>query len=80
MSLQNFSKTTSKTSVRSSFLTNTELCTMDIFQGILENFQNSSFYPVGTGRKYNVHKTFRRRPGRLLNALFMFNLRPVSTG
>ena len=30
--------------------------------------------PVDTGRKLNVHKTFRRRPGRA------FNLRPVSTG
>ena len=28
----------------------------------------------------NVHKTFRRRPGRLLNVLCTFNLRPVSTG
>ena len=36
--------------------------------------------PVDTGRKLNVHKTFRRRPGRLLNVLCMFNLRPVSTG
>ena len=27
------------------------------------------FNPVGTGRKLNVHKTFRRRPGRLLNVL-----------
>ena len=35
---------------------------------------------VDTGRKLNVHKTFRRRPGRLLNALSTFNLRPVSTG
>ena len=37
-------------------------------------------FPVDTGRKLNVHKTFRRRPGRLLNVLCMFNLRPVSTG
>ena len=36
--------------------------------------------PVDTGRKLNVHETFRRRPGRLLNVLCMFNLRPVSTG
>ena len=36
--------------------------------------------PVDTGRKLNVHKTFRRRPGRLLNVLCTFNLRPVSTG
>ena len=36
--------------------------------------------PVYTGRKLNVHKTFRRRLGRLLNVLYMFNLRPVSTG
>ena len=37
-------------------------------------------YPVDTGRKLNVHKTFRRRPGRLLNVLCTFNLRLASTG
>ena len=37
-------------------------------------------YPIDTGRKLNVHKTFRRRPGRLLNVLCKFSLRPVSTG
>ena len=36
--------------------------------------------PVDTGRKLNVHKTFRRRPGRLLNVFCTFNLCPVSTG
>ena len=36
--------------------------------------------PIDTGRKLNIHKTFRRRPGRLLKVLCMFNLRPVSTG
>ena len=36
--------------------------------------------PVDTWRKLNVHKTFRRRPGRLLNVVYTFNLRPVSTG
>ena len=36
--------------------------------------------PVDTGRKLNVYKTFRRRPGRLLNILCTFNLRPVSIG
>ena len=36
--------------------------------------------PVDTERKLNVHKTFRRRLGRLLNVLCTFNLRPVSTG
>ena len=35
---------------------------------------------IDTGRKLNVHKTFRRRPGRLLNVLCTFNLGPVSTG
>ena len=34
---------------------------------------------MDTGRKFNVHKTFRRYPGRLLNVLCTFNLRPVST-
>ena len=37
-------------------------------------------FPVDTGRKLNVHKTFRRRLGRLLNVLCTFNLSPVSTG
>ena len=37
-------------------------------------------FPVDIGRKFNVHKSFRRRPGRLLNVLCTFNLRPVSTG
>ena len=36
-------------------------------------------FPVDTGRKLKVHKTFRRRPGRLLNVLCKFNLRPAST-
>ena len=40
----------------------------------------TKLYPVDTGRKLNVHKTFRKRPGRLLNVLCTFNLRPVSTG
>ena len=37
-------------------------------------------FSVDTGRKLNVHKRFRRRPGRLLNVLYTFNVRPVSTG
>ena len=37
-------------------------------------------YPVDTGRKLNVHKMFRRRPGRLLSVSCKLNLRPVSTG
>ena len=36
--------------------------------------------PVDTGRKLNVHKTFKRRHGYLLSVLCTFNLRPVSTG
>ena len=49
------------------------------------NFQNTTYcsslqpIPADTGRKLNVHKTFRRRPGCLLNVLCTFNLRPVST-
>ena len=39
-----------------------------------------STYSVDTGRKLNVHKTFRRRPRRVLNVLRTFNLRPVPTG
>ena len=36
--------------------------------------------PIDTGSKLNVHKTFRKRPGRLLKVLCAFSLRPVSTG
>ena len=36
--------------------------------------------PLDTGRKLNVDKTFRRRPGRLLKVLYAFNLSPVPTG
>ena len=35
--------------------------------------------PLDTGRKLKVHKAFKRRPGRFLNVLCTFNLRPVST-
>ena len=38
------------------------------------------YIPVDTGHKLNVCKTFRRRPGRLLNVLCTLNLRLVSTG
>ena len=41
---------------------------------------NKYIVPIDTRRKLNVHKTFRRRPGRLLNVLCTFNLLPVSTG
>ena len=37
---------------------------------------NSS--PADTRRKLNVHKTFRRHPGHLLNVVRTFSLRPVS--
>ena len=43
----------------------------------------SKIHPVvfpDTGRKLNVHKTFGRRSGRLLNILCMFNLRLLSRG
>ena len=35
---------------------------------------------IDTGRKLNVHKTFIRLPGRVLNVLCTFSLRPVSAG
>ena len=41
---------------------------------------NHILIPVDTGRKVNVHKTFRRYPGSLLNVLCTFILRPVSAG
>ena len=54
------------------FFFNSSFCSQDIF------YFASSF--AHTGRQLNVHKTFRKRPGRHSNFLCTFNLRPVSTG
>ena len=37
-------------------------------------------YALDTGRKLNTRKTFRRRPGHLLNVLCMFKIITVSRG
>ena len=47
---------------------------------LLKNILTILCFPADTGRKLDVHKTFRRRPERLLNVLCTFNLRSVSTG
>ena len=43
------------------------------------NFLQSN-YPLNTGRKLNVSKTFSKRPERLLNVLCGCNLHPVPRG
>ena len=52
------------------------------FQTYLDSPKAEDFphYPLETGRKLNVHKTFRSRPGRLLTILCPFNLHPVPRG
>ena len=44
----------------------------ELHRGVIRT-QSNVFNPVDTGRKLNEHKTFRRRPGRLLNVLCKFN-------
>ena len=39
-------------------------------------FRSLRYYPVDTGRKLNVHKTFRRRPGRLMYVQITSYVRP----
>ena len=51
----------------------------------LMNFVFVDIWPIPSPQTQNVnwtnvHKTFRIRPGRLLNAFCTFNLHPVSTG
>ena len=46
---------------------------------VAENSNNNRLFSVDTGRKLNVHNTFRRHPERLLNVLHTLNLHPVST-
>ena len=52
---------------------------MDLKNVEFGHFSRIDASPVDTGRKLIVHKTFRRRPGRLLNVLYTFNLCPVYT-
>ena len=47
---------------------------------ILIAFGKNTNIPLGTGRKFNVHKTLRRRPGLFLNVLYTFSLRLVPRG
>ena len=56
------------------YMKNLKTCNKKLF------FMNWTWKPaiVDTGRKLNVHKMFRRCPGRLPNVLCTFNLRPVS--
>ena len=55
-------------------------CTEVVIAAVQLHSKKPELCPVDTGHKCNVHKTFRRRPGHLLNVLLTFNLRPVSTG
>ena len=55
------------------------LIMVDYVKRALRNRQQITSH-VDTGRKLNVHKTIRKRPGHLLNVLCTFNLRPVSKG
>ena len=54
----------------------------NVFLFFCNNSKNTclNYCPVDTGRKLNVHKTSRRRPGRLLSVICTFNSRSVSTG
>ena len=58
----------------------TDSCYISKILDFEKSHSPSNCTPVDTGRKLNVRKTLRRRPGRLLNVLCAFNLRPVSTG
>ena len=52
-----------------------------VISRMITNLNKRYIYnPLHKGRKLNVHKTFRRRHGRLLNVLCTFNLRSVSMG
>ena len=62
------------------FLTFNIMLDIGSMNSLLDILFEQNNYPVDTGRKLNVHKMFRRRPGPLLNVLCTFNLRPVSTG
>ena len=61
-------------------LQNGELFSFYLIIAWLSSKIQAKINSVDTGRKLNVHKTFRRRPGRLLNVLCTFNLCPMSTG
>ena len=67
--------------LRMPFLWNTSGgCLFIVIMSAIATICVSAANQVDTGRKLNVHKMVRRRPGRLLHVLCTFNLRPVSTG
>ena len=60
---------------------NTMIHSPSKFKSIIFDYSKIIIIPTPwTERKLNVHKMFRRRPGRLLNVLCTFNLHPVSRG
>ena len=52
------------------------------FRNVLLHFKYiiNTFFKQARGRKFKLHKTFRRGVGRLVNVLCTFNLRSVSAG
>ena len=64
------------------FTDNTMIHSPSKFKSIIIDYSKNNYNPhlLDTERKLNVHKMFRRRPGRLLNVLCTFNLHPVSRG
>ena len=77
--LKNFVKFTRNICVGVSFLIQLQTAGKYHFGKCIKGLKYSKI-PVETGRKLNVHATFRRCLGRLLNVLCTFNLCPVSTG
>ena len=49
-----------------------------MFIGNWERWKYDLRDPLDKGYEFNGHNTFRRRRGRVLNVLCVFNLRPVS--
>ena len=65
---------------RRSCSTRVSLVLHSLVSFLLHSCRTGVTSPVDTGRKLNVHKTFRKRPRRLLNVFRTFELRPVTTG
>ena len=46
---------------------------------LVQSWQKLGNPRLDTGRKLNLHETFRRRPGHILNVFYTFNVCPVSS-
>ena len=50
------------------------------FDMLVQSWQGVTYFPLDTGRRLGLDKTFRTPPGRLVSIFCAFNKRPMPNG